>query len=114
MRRRFTPAYKRRIVQEAERCTAPGEVGRLLRREGLYSSHLSDWRRAAQQGSLQALSQKRGRKPSPSNPLEARVRELERQKARLERELEKARLIIEVQGKVAGLLGLSPADEKNS
>ena len=62
-RRRFSPSYKLRIVEEADRCTEPGEVGRLLRREGLYSSHLTTWRKAVRSGSLKALSKKRGRKP---------------------------------------------------
>jgi len=114
IRRRFSAAYKQQIVAEADRCTEPGEVGQLLRREGLYSSHLTAWRKAARDGSLRALSKTRGPKRGPSNPLEPKVRKLEREKARLEDELRKAHLIIDVQGKVAGLLGLSPEDEKNS
>ena len=113
IRRRFTSEYKLRIVEEADRCTKPGDVGRLLRSEGLYTSHLTSWRKAARTGSLKALSKKRGRK-SERNPLEEKVRKLEREKARLEKELHKAHLIIDVQGKVAGLLGLSLEDEKNS
>ncbi len=113
-RRRFTPAYKQRMVEEADRCTEFGEVGRLLRREGLYSSHLTTWRKAARSGSLKALSKKRGRKPSERNPLEGKLRKLERENARLEKELHKAHLIIDVQGKVAGLLGLSLEDGTNS
>ena len=113
LRRRFAPSYKLRIVEEADRCTEPGDVGRLLRREGLYTSHLTAWRKTARSGSLQALSKKRGRK-AERNPLEEKVRKLEREKARLEHELHKARLIIDVQGKVAGLLGLSLEDGKNS
>ena len=112
-RRRFAPSYKLRIVEEADRCTEPGEVGRLLRREGLYTSHLTAWRKAARSGSLKALSRKRGRKPE-RNPLEEKVRRLEREKERLEKELHKAHLIIDVQGKVAGLLGLSLEDGTNS
>ena len=112
-RRRFSPTYKLRVVEEADRCTEPGEVGRLLRREGLYSSHLTTWRKAARSGSLRGLSKKRGRKPE-RNPLEDKVRKLERECARLERKLEKAHLIIDVQGKVAGLLGLSLEDGTNS
>jgi transposase len=112
-RRRFSAAYKQRIVAEADQCTEPGEVGRLLRREGLYSSSLTTWRKAARDGSLKALSKKRGRKPE-RNPLAEKVRKLERQNARLENELRKAHLIMEVQGKVAGLLGISFEDEKNS
>ena len=113
-RRRFTPAYKQRIVEEADRCTEPGEVGRLLRREGLYSSHLTAWRKAARSGSLKALSKRRGRKPSEQNPLAGKLRKAEGKIARLEKELEKAHLIIDVQGKVAGLLGLSLEDGTNS
>ena len=113
-RRRFSPLYKLRVVEEADRCTEPGEVGRLLRREGLYSSHLTTWCKAVRSGWLRALSKRRGRKPSERNPLEGKVRKLERENTRLEKELEKARLIIDVQGKVAGLLGLSLEDGTNS
>ncbi len=112
-RRRFSPTYKLRIVEEADRCTEPGGVGRLLRREGLYSSHLTTWRKAARDGSLSALSKKRGRKPE-RNPLDEKVGKLERQNTRLENELRKAHLIIDVQGKVAGLLGISFEDGTNS
>ena len=96
-----------------DRCTEPGEVGRILRREGLYSSSLATWRKASRNGSLKALSKKRGRKPE-RNPLDEKVRKLERQNARLENELRKAHLIIDVQGKVAGLLGISFEDGTNS
>ncbi len=113
-RRRFAPSYKQRIVEEADRCREPGEVGRLLRREGLYSSHLTTWRKAARHGSLMGLSKKRGRKAIERNPLQGKVLKLERDVARLEKELHKAHLIIDVQGKVAGLLGLSLEDGTNS
>ena len=113
-RRRFAPSYKLRIVEEADRCTDPGEVGRLLRREGLYWSHLTTWRKAARSGSLSGLSKKRGRKANERNPLEGKLQKLERKNARLERELHKAHLIIDVQGKVAGQLGLILDDETNS
>ena len=113
VRRRFSASYKLRIIEEAERCREPGEVGRLLRREGLYTSHLAAWRKAARHGSLKGLSKKRGRK-AERNPLEQKVRKLERENARLEKELHKAHLIIDVQGKVAGLLGLSLDDGTNS
>ena len=112
-RRRFSPSYKLRILEEVDGCTEPGEVGRILRREGLYSSSLATWRKAARGGSLTALSKKRGRKPE-RNPLDEKVRKLERQNARLENELRKAHLIIDVQGKVAGLLGISLDDGTNS
>ena len=93
-RRRFSPSYKLRVVEEADRCTEPGEAGRLLRREGLYSSHLTTWRKAVRSGWLRALSKRRGRKPSERNPLEGKVRKLERENTRLEKELDKARLIM--------------------
>ena len=112
-RRRFSPSYKLRILAEVDGCTEPGEVGRILRREGLYSSSLATWRKAARNGSLTALSKKRGRKPE-RNPLDEKMRKLERQNARLENELRKAHLIIDVQGKVAGLLGISLDDGTNS
>ncbi len=113
-RRRFSAAYRLRILEEAERCREPGEVGRLLRREGLYSSHLTAWRNARRDGALRGLSsKKRGAKPKSNNPLEARVRELEAKIARLEKELHKARTILDVQGKVAGLLGFSLEDGKD-
>ena len=112
-RRRFSPAYKVRILEEVDGCTEPGEIGRILRREGVYSSSLTTWRKAARNGSLTALSKKRGRK-SERNPLDEKVRTLERQNARLENELRKANLIIDVQVKVAELLGISFEDEPNS
>ncbi len=113
VRRRFSPAYKLRILEEVDRCTEPGAVGRLLRREGLYSSSLAAWRKAARDGSLSALSKKRGRRPE-RHPLEDQVRKLERRNARLENDLRKAHLIIDVQGKVAGLLGISLGDGTDS
>ena len=113
-RRRFTAEYRLRILEEADRCTEPGEVGRLLRREGLYSSHLTAWRRARRNGALRGLtSKKRGAKPKARNPLEPKVRELEVKVARLEKELHKAHTILDVQEKVAGLLGFSLDDGKD-
>ena len=107
-RRQFTAQYRLRILEEADRCTQRGEVGRLLRREGLYSSHLTAWRKARRKGSLRELAaKKRGAKPAERNPLDAKVRALEAQVARLEHELHTAHTILDVQGKVAGLLGLN-------
>lgn len=110
-RRRFTAEYKRRILQEADACTQHGEIGALLRREGLYSSHLNTWRHQRARGELQGLTPaKRGRKADPQAAENARlVRETERLKAQLAR----AELIIDVQKKVSQLLGLPeiPLDE---
>ncbi len=114
-RRRFTAEYRLRILEEADRCTQPGEVGQMLRREGLYSSHLTKWRQARREGSLRGLrSRKRGAKPKESNPLEPKVRELEAKVDRLEKDLHTAHTILDVQGKVAGLLGFSLEDGKDS
>jgi transposase len=102
-RRRFSAEYKLRIVREADACTRPGETAALLRREGLYSSLLTEWRRARDAGALEALERPRGRKPS--DPLEAENAELRRRAERAEAELQKARKVIEVQGNVSALLG---------
>ena len=113
-RRQFSAEYRLRILEEADRCTRPGEIGRLLRREGLYSSHLSVWRKARRNGSLKALTpKKRGAKPAESNPLSPKIRQLEAKVTRLEKELATAHTIIDVQGKVAGLLGLNLGDGKD-
>ncbi len=113
-RRQFTAEYRLRILEEADRCTQPGEVGQLLRREGLYSSHLTAWRKARRNGALRGLaSKKRGAKPKARNPLEPKVRQLEAEVARLEGELHKAHTILDVQEKVAGLLGFSLNDGKD-
>lgn len=106
-RRTFTTAYKIKILEEADRCTEPGQVGALMRREGLYFSYLNAWRRQRQDGTLAGLSRKRGRKAIPVNPLAERVEELEKENARLRCELERAAMIIDVQKKVSALLGMS-------
>ena len=113
-RRQFTPEYKLRIVREAAAAKSPGEIGALLRREGLYSSHLADWRRQRERGELAGLSAKRGRKAEPVNPLAKRVAELEREKRRLERRLEQAELLLDIQKKASRLLEIplrSPDDD---
>lgn len=113
-RRQFSAAYRLRILEEAERCTEPGEVGQLLRREGLYSSHLTQWRKLRRDGSLAGLApRKRGAKPAVANPLDAKVRALEAKVASLEKQLHTAHTILDVQGKVAGLLGFSLTDGKD-
>ena len=104
-RRQFPAEYKRRIVREANAARDAGEIGALLRREGLYSSHLVTWRRARERGELAGLSPKRrGRKEKAVNPLARRVTELERDKRRLERRLKQAELLLEIQKKASQLL----------
>ncbi len=109
-RRRFTAEYKRRILHEADGCTSPGEISALLRREGLYSSHLSTWRHQRDQGLEPA---KRGRK-STHHPLEEENKHLRREKAALERRLKRAEVIIDIQKKLSEMLGIplnSPESE---
>lgn len=104
-RRRFTPEYKLRLLEEADRCRETGELGALLRREGLYTSNLSAWREQRRVGALGALSaKKRGRKLR-RDPQAEQVERLEREIRRLREELRKAHVIIDVQKKVARLLG---------
>jgi transposase len=99
-RRRFTAEFKRKVLDEADAC-ARGELGALLRREGLYSSHLIEWRRAREAGELAGLApNKRGPKVDAPNPLAAKVMESEREIARLKSENAKLQLICEVQKKV--------------
>ncbi len=106
LRRRFTAEYKRRIVREADRCTKPGEIGALLRREGLYSSHLTTWRAARDRGELEGLSPKqRGPKVTPADPRDRKIAEQERELARWKQRAERAEALVEVQKKVAALLG---------
>ena len=106
-RRRFTAQYKLRILEEADTCTESGQLGALLRREGLYFSNLTTWRRQRAEGILDALSpKKRGRKGNPRNPLAQRVGELERETQRLRDKLRKAEAIIEVQKKISEILGI--------
>ena len=104
-RRQYSAAYKQRILEEAERCNVPGEIGAMLRREGLYSSLLSSWRRQRDSGALEALKpKKRGRKTRSVDPQAKRIAELERETRRLREKLEKAETIIEVQKKLSRLL----------
>jgi transposase len=101
-RRTFTAQYKLKVLREAEACSKPGEIGALLRREGLYTSHLSAWRKQRDQGALKALSKSRGR-PKP-DPRDAQIAKLRRRAEGAEAELAKARKVIEVQGNVSALL----------
>jgi len=107
-RRKFTAKYKLSILSEADSCTEPGQIGALLRREGLYSSHLTTWRRQKEEGLLDALSpKKRGRKKKPTNPLADKVARLEKDNRRLQQKLKQAELIIEAQKKMSEILGIS-------
>ncbi len=99
-RRRFTTQYKLEILRKADACTQPGQVGKLLRKEGLYSSHLVTWRKQREAG---LTPKKRGRKAEPVDP---RVKKLEQENRRLERRLKKAEAIIDFQKKVHELLGI--------
>jgi transposase-like protein len=113
-RRAFTAEYKRRILKAADACATPGAVGALLRREGLYSSHLVVWRRARARGELAALTPKqRGRKPTPVDPRERKIAELERRVAQLTARAERAEALVEVQKKLAALLG-RPLDSERA
>ena len=104
-RRTFTAKYKLKILSELDACSEPGEVGAILRREGLYSSHISNWREKRAAGELQGLApRKRG--PRSRNPLVAENARLERETARLQEELRKARLIIDVQKKLSEILNI--------
>lgn len=116
-RRRFSAEYKLAIVEEADHASGPGAVGALLRREGLYSSHLVEWRRLRAAGALSALSKKRGPKPT-RNPLAEENGKLKAELAQVKKKLRQAEIIIDVQKKVSALLGISlpeaDRDESNS
>ena len=114
LRRRFTAEYKRRIVEEANAAAEPGAVGALLRREGLYSSHLVEWRRLYRAGALSGLTRPRGR-PAP-HPLAAENDRLRAAIERLEARLVRAEKVIAVQGNVSALLrklSLESAEQKD-
>lgn len=104
-RRSFTTAYKLKILSEAESCTEPGELGALLRREGLYDSHLWRWRQAQQKGGL-GLSSKSQKKTAKTQALKQEIAQLENEKSRLAKALEQAELVIDVQKKLSQLFGL--------
>ena len=106
-RRQFSAEYKRRILREADTCTERGQLGALLRREGLYTSHLHKWRQEQARAALAALAPKRrGPKADPQAEELARLR---RENERLQQRLEQAETIIEVQKKLSQLLGVPPA-----
>jgi len=104
-RRRFSTTYKRRVLQEAARCTKPGELGALLRREGLYSSHLATWRAAQARGELAGENvRRRGPKPRPVSTDVKRILQLEHENRRLRARAERAEALVEVQKKLSALL----------
>ena len=105
-RRRFTAAYKLQMLEAAAQCTKPGDLGALLRREGLYTSHLAAWRAAARRGELAGLAQPRGPKPTPADPHVKQIAMLERQLARATARAERLEHIVALQKKVSELLGL--------
>ena len=108
VRRRFSVEDKLRILRLADSCVEPGSVGALLRREGLYSSHLTTWRRQRKEGALAALKpKKRGRKATDPNPSASELIRLQRENARLAKRLQQAELIIDVQKKISQMLGIT-------
>ena len=115
-RRRFTAAYKLKILEQAERCSGPGEIGSLLRREGLYSSHLTSWRRARQKGALAGLSKKRGPTKKMKTAEAKEIERLEREVAKLKEQLRRAAVINDVQKKVSDILGidLNPSENEEN
>jgi transposase-like protein len=108
-RRRFTAEYKRRIVKESEACKTPGMIGELLRREGLYSSHLTMWRAARDRGELApgAPPKKRGPKPVARDPRDQKIADQARAIARLTARAERAEAIVDIQKKLSQLLGIN-------
>ena len=118
-RRRFTAKYKLRILREAATCTERGEMGALLRREGLYSSHIASWRGQAERGELAGLTpKKRGPKAALVDPRDKRIAQLERELKKLGRRAERAEALVEVQKKLSELLGIAlptlPDDEEST
>ena len=110
-RRKFSTEYKLRILDEADHCTEPGQIGALLRREGLYSSHLSTWRRQRERGPLEATRpKKRGRKGR--DELERELTRLRRENEQLQARLEQAEMIIEVQKELSDRLGLATQENE--
>lgn len=106
VRRRFTAEYKLGVLREVDRCKGRGELGALLRREGLYSSHLTQWRKQRERGERQGLSRKRGPSPKQRHPLTDKVKVLERENARLKLRAERAEGLVELQKKVSEILGI--------
>lgn len=114
-RRKFTAKYKLSILEKADQCTQPGQLGELLRKEGLYSSNLTTWKKQKDDGLLTALSpKKRGRKKIEKNPLAQEVAKLQRENEQLKKKLKKAETIIDFQKKISDLLGISQDQDDES
>src|SRR5512145_84954 len=114
-RRQFSAEYKRKILKEADACTREGEIGALLRREGLYSSHLSVWRAARERGEIAGLApRRRGPKVAPPDPRDRKIVELERETRRWKSRAERAEALVDLQKKVSMILGIAlpEIDEK--
>lgn len=110
-RRQFNAEYKRKILKEADACTREGEIGALLRREGLYSSHLSVWRAARERGEIAGLApRKRGPKVAPPDPRDRKIVELERETRRWKSRAERAEALVDLQKKVSVILGIALPD----
>jgi len=106
-RRRFTAEYKRRLLKEADRCLRPGEIGALLRREGLYASALTTWRAARERGELAGLSpKKRGPRARRVDPRDRRITAQERELAQWKARAQRAEALVEIQKKASEILGL--------
>jgi transposase len=111
-RRSFSKSYKLRIVREAAACESTGAIGALLRREGLYGSHLHNWRQEVESMEVAALAAKqRGPKPNPNKAADRRALLLEQENAKLRKKLDRAEKIMEAQKKLCDLLGLPPSEE---
>jgi transposase-like protein len=114
-RRKFTAKYKLEILEKVETCTRPSQIGLLLRKEGLYSSNLTTWRKQRDKGLLEAMTpKKRGRKKVEKNPLAQEVARLQRDNERLKKKLKQAETIIEVQKKISQILGISQDHDEES
>jgi transposase len=115
VRRTFDAAYKLKILEEVDRCSESGQIGEVLRREGLYSSLLSTWRKQRDQGALDGLSRKkRGRKPRQKDSRDQQLEQLQKQNEQLQKRLRQAETIIDVQKKVSEILGGSQTDNNES
>ena len=114
-RRNFTAKYKRDILVQADACREPGDIGALLRREGLYASHLSTWRRQREAGEIDGLTpKKRGKKPQPRDGRDQKIHSLEAEIAKLRSRAEKAELLVSLQKKVSEILGIALPDRNET